>query len=443
MKRLLTFLLGSPLFLVCGLTIAASAARLAVSWDDTTHTGWLVLAAFGIVIALGEAVPLHTGEGRWSTPLALTATLALALVTWLPGEDLRQVTTAHVVILVLVATTVGSLARLLVNGHGFNPHRLAARLLVTTVVAVGYRLIPFWSETLLELNARRAFSPVLTALLLAAVVLSALVMEAVLSPWYGDTTFLDWNAGLRDFVRHRGPITASIGVGAVTIVVTMESLHVVALIVYLVPLGLLQLAMLRNIHLRETNIATVQALSALTEVGGHTDPGHPRRVARLAVAMGRELCLGEEELRDLRLAALLHDIGQASLRLPLPHGATVEAAPMDQLAIAETSARILQDAGSLARLGPVLTAQASRYVEIHERGRTIPLAARIIKLANAYDDFTQGRRGSVVHEHAVERISLGLGYEYDPELAQILFSLTAARAAHGSGASTSRTSLGL
>jgi hypothetical protein len=44
----------------------------------------------------------------------------------------------------------------------------------------------------------------------------------------------------------------------------------------------------------------------------------------------------------------------------------------------------------------------------------VPLSGRVLKVANAFDDLTGGRRTPAVVAQALERIELGLGYEYDP-----------------------------
>ena len=72
-----------------------------------------------------------------------------------------------------------------------------------------------------------------------------------------------------------------------------------------------------------TYLQTVRALARVTEVGGYVEDGHARLVGQLAVAVGRDLGMNEPELLELEYAALMHDIGQLSLRAPIPGGATV------------------------------------------------------------------------------------------------------------------------
>ncbi len=57
--------------------------------------------------------------------------------------------------------------------------------------------------------------------------------------------------------------------------------------------------------------------------------------------------------------------------------------------------------------------------------RSCPLPSRIIKVANAFDDLTGGRSHPRTSLAAMERIHLGLGYEYDPQVVEALAVATA------------------
>jgi putative nucleotidyltransferase with HDIG domain len=150
----------------------------------------------------------------------------------------------------------------------------------------------------------------------------------------------------------------------------------------------------------QTEAAYTGAIRALAAALDARDPytaGHSERVSVLSVAIGRTLSLSEEELEVLRLGALLHDIGKIGvpddvLRKP---GSLTEA---EFAAIREhpvLGARILHVVPFLARHLAI--------VELHHerpdgrgyphglRGDDIPLAARIVHVADAYDAITSAR----------------------------------------------------
>ena len=93
--------------------------------------------------------------------------------------------------------------------------------------------------------------------------------------------------------------------------------------VFTAPLLVTQVAFRRYAGIRATYLQTVRALARVTEVGGYVEAGHSDGSASLSIAIGRELGIHETELLELEYAALMHDIGQLSLRDPIPGGATV------------------------------------------------------------------------------------------------------------------------
>ena len=101
--------------------------------------------------------------------------------------------------------------------------------------------------------------------------------------------------------------------------------------------------------------------------------------------------LHADAVQDLEYAALLHDLGQVGLRSPIPDGATVLAAPDDQRRIASEGARIVRRTEVLDRVADLMERQTTPFRHVREWGEEVPLASRIIKVANAFDDFSHGR----------------------------------------------------
>jgi response regulator RpfG family c-di-GMP phosphodiesterase len=145
--------------------------------------------------------------------------------------------------------------------------------------------------------------------------------------------------------------------------------------------------------------------------------GHSRRVSRLAVAVGRELGMNEPDLLELEYAALMHDIGQLSLRDPIPGGATVLASPADQRRIAELGADVIRQAGVLDQVADIVRRQSDPA-----RGAQPgpPAASRIIRAANAFDDLVGSSADRDRAAAALERLRLDTASEYDPEVVEAL-----------------------
>ena len=73
----------------------------------------------------------------------------------------------------------------------------------------------------------------------------------------------------------------------------------------------------------------------------------------------------------------------------------------------------------LDNVAVILEAQPTPYAQVRELGGDLPLSSRIIKVCNAYDDLA-GTIPARARAAAIERIHLGLGYEYDPRVVDAL-----------------------
>jgi len=79
--------------------------------------------------------------------------------------------------------------------------------------------------------------------------------------------------------------------------------------------GLAEQRSARLTDLKNAYMATLEVLTFHIESAERHQEGHSTRVAQLAADMGAELRLSEDELENLRIAALLHEVGTADQRL--------------------------------------------------------------------------------------------------------------------------------
>jgi putative nucleotidyltransferase with HDIG domain len=181
----------------------------------------------------------------------------------------------------------------------------------------------------------------------------------------------------------------------------------------------------------QTQAAYLGAIRALAAALDARDPytaGHSERVSTLAVEMGRVFVLSDDELDVLRLGALLHDIGKIGVPdeiLGKPGALTPTEFEMIR-AHPVIGARILRSIPFLAAHLPI--------VELHHErpdgsgypygltGEAIPLAARIVHVADAYDAMTSARAyrpGRLPHE-AIAELRRGAGHDFDALSVQAL-----------------------
>ena len=182
-------------------------------------------------------------------------------------------------------------------------------------------------------------------------------------------------------------------------------------------------------HLRAT-IGRVEpeiaqsVLLALLESRSPDTYDHVNRVARSAAALARSMRLAPVEIRDVRAAALLHDIG----KIAIPARLLAQAGPLndEEIAVLRTHVTvggdILADIPTLAPVAPIVRATHERYdgtgYPDGVAGAEIPLGARIIAVADAYDALTAVRPYSepVTHDEASAELVRSSGAHLDPDV---------------------------
>ena len=184
----------------------------------------------------------------------------------------------------------------------------------------------------------------------------------------------------------------------------------------------------------------VRAIADTLEAKDRYVYGHARRVGGYATAIGRRLRLSVNTLEQISLAALLHDVGKISTPdsiLLKPAALTEEERTVVRLH-SERGARLL---GAIPEMEEVAAAVRHHHENYDGSGypkglagERIPLAARVIRVADAYDAMTSPRpfRDALDHEAAVRELTKGVGKEFDPEVVHAFCGLEALSKIRGS-----------
>lgn len=166
--------------------------------------------------------------------------------------------------------------------------------------------------------------------------------------------------------------------------------------------------------------------------------GHVRRVSAYALAAGRELRLGATELRDLALAAEMHDVGKIGVpdQILAKPGRLTPDEHAEMQRHAQRGGRIASGVRSLRGIAAVIGAHHERLNGAGYpdglRGEQIPFLARIIAVADTYDAMTSDRpyRRAMSHDEAVAELERVRGVELDAACVDALVrSLDTRRAA--------------
>jgi putative nucleotidyltransferase with HDIG domain len=169
-------------------------------------------------------------------------------------------------------------------------------------------------------------------------------------------------------------------------------------------------------------------LSRFIETVDADTEAHCVRVSAWAVRIAEELDLDKSRVEEARIAGLLHDVGKVEISVQLLRKAGVLSLE-EQAALRAHAER---GAGLLKPLGGMLTDIADAIEAHHEKfdgtgysglsGDEIPLVARVIAVADAFDAMLSDRpyrKGISMHE-ALDTIAASSGSHFDPVVVSAL-----------------------
>jgi hypothetical protein len=176
---------------------------------------------------------------------------------------------------------------------------------------------------------------------------------------------------------------------------------------------------------------TLKALAAAIDAKDPYTFGHSERVAFLATMMAKTLGLSAETVEHYHMAGLLHDIG----KIGVPEGVLLKPGKLTAEEFAEirkhpeVGRRILD---GIPALGPVLPGVLHHHEQwcgagypARLAGEAIPLIARVLALADAFDAMSSTRayRCAMPRETVLNEVRKCSGRQFDPDLASVFLSL--------------------
>jgi len=177
--------------------------------------------------------------------------------------------------------------------------------------------------------------------------------------------------------------------------------------------------------------ATIEGWARALDLRDHETEGHGRRVAELALLLGRRLGLAGAELEALRHGALLHDVGKIGVQ----DAVLRRSGPLDDENWAEMRLHPVQGHTLLADVGR-LRAAAAVVRSHHERwdgggypdglaGGAIPRLARIFAVVDVYDALTSDRpyRRAWPESDVRAHLRREAGHQFDPDVVAAFIAL--------------------
>ncbi len=172
-------------------------------------------------------------------------------------------------------------------------------------------------------------------------------------------------------------------------------------------------------------MAILAALSRAIETRDPYTCGHSTRVTRLAEALARRLGWNEDRLAALRVGGRLHDVG----KLAIAETILLKPGRLEPAELAQIRQHPAVGARMIRRFA--FAREALPYVLYHHErwdgggyptgkaGKTIPVEARVLALADAFDAMTSARpyRAALEPAMALEEVERCAGTQFDPSLA--------------------------
>jgi len=193
---------------------------------------------------------------------------------------------------------------------------------------------------------------------------------------------------------------------------------------------------IKNIQLceeqRKIILGSIKSLITLLDSRLPQGYSHSPYFSRLVVNIAQKMNLGESFIETLRYASLLHDAGK--LDIPLDILTKTTKLTRKEFKIIKghpvKGVKIIRYLESLKPVIPIILHHHERYdgkgYPSELKGEKIPLGARIMALADAFEAMVYGRpyRGKMDVESAINEIKMKSGTQFDPKIVEAFLKVT-------------------
>jgi len=206
---------------------------------------------------------------------------------------------------------------------------------------------------------------------------------------------------------------------------------IAGVLLFLGPLLFARYSFKMYIDMKDMCINMVKSLSQAVEAKDPYTNGHSQRVGDYACGLAERIGLPRKKIEDLKIAAILHDIGKIGVDeniLNKPGRLTVE--EFDKIRQhPEIGVKIIKDIDFLKNISAIILSHHERYDGTgYPEGRknnSIPVESRILSIADVFDALTSERpyRNAMTIDEALGIIENGRGTQFDCKLADVFINM--------------------
>lgn len=358
------------------------------------------LAFFGVLIVLAELLPVQLPRGVYvSVSFAI-----LYATTLVDGPS----TAAWVAVIAGVVHSVHTRARL--DKWVFN---VGQAIVVQVTGALVYR--SFGIRGIPDDLYHMAVPALATGL--TCFLLNLLFVNVAVSLSTGTAFWSAWRASLAStYVSFVG-----LGILGALMAIAYNRIGFISSLIIFAPLLVARYAIQQTVNITQSHYALVESLTAALEAKDGYTSGHSIRVSDLAVKIAKHMRLPESRVQIIEYAGMLHDIGKIGIKDEILN----KSGPLtsDDFNTIRShvvkGAEIVAPAGFLSGVAEIIKSHHERYdgkgYPGGLRGDSIPIEARILAVADAFDAMISDRpyRKGLPEDEAVRRLVAAAGTQFD------------------------------
>ena len=224
---------------------------------------------------------------------------------------------------------------------------------------------------------------------------------------------VSWKAVLPQHMRQTFPVYLSITGAGALMALYFPRIPWVNFLIFFIPLLLVRAESNRDKELDDRFFQTMRIVGDSFDLSRGM-PGHSGRVANLAVEVAREMGVSARDIRDIRYASVLHDVGR------IETGGEIEESEH-----AARGARVMEEIPRLRSLAHIVR---HHHPAAEEGAARLPLGAKIIGVVSDYDIMTNHPKRRLSPREALEEMGMERGHKYDSIVLRTLSQVVEAQA---------------